>query len=784
MKSMSSSSIILFLMLVFANFTIPCSAISNSDIIANEDALCTDDVFMYNDTMVKDRGYLSGNGDRIFKIDYIDCKIYNDDCEIDFDEAPKLVDGEILCGLRKIVEEIGGSVAYDSSKQMITISYGVNVIVLWIENNTISVNGEELLINVPAQIIDDKIFVPASDVFKYIGFCENDTELNNVKTFIESGAKYTLYSNGELIIDGNGIIPDYSGYVDDSDIPWSKYIDEIKCVNINKGIVSIGENSFKICPNLTEVYIPVSVKKISLSAFGYCPMLNDIYYEGTFEEWNKIDNAKNSGTKYALVHYSDNYIEYAPEDDFEFVNGVITKYKGYNEVVNIPMEINGVSVVKIADNAFSRSGCYQITVPNTITSIGKEAFSSCNSLRKIRLSERISEIKERTFMNCTALRDISLPEGITTIGEKAFSGCESLKNISLPTKLKLLDDCAFQCCNSLQNIIFSEELESMGKYVFSDCVLLENIALPDTITYIGDGAFNWCRSIKYIEIPPDVTCISENTFFECESLVNIYLPKNIQSIQRGAFSNCKALEKIILPEITDISENTFYNCFSLKSVIIPESIKNIDLSAFYGCYSLDGIYYMGSPNEWDNINICGSNEVLSETEIYYNYVSLDKYIVNYNVNGGNEKIDADVSDESGKVEVTSIIPTREHCVFLGWSKSKYNIIPEYCAGDIINITGNITLYAIWELNPYTITTFESYKNYTIGVTKLNNIKVPCVINIAKYNDGKLIEVEIRNYSKDTEIFAMSKENDSVKIMLWENLETMKPLCAAEFIKIG
>ena len=91
----------------------------------------------------------------------------------------------------------------------------------------------------------------------------------------------------------------------------------------------------------------------------------------------------------------------------------------------------------------------EISISDSITSIGRETFQSCTNLSLIVLPDGITSIANYTFQNCTNLSLIVLPDEITSIGESAFSGCTNLALTVLPDGITSIGNSAFQNCTSL-----------------------------------------------------------------------------------------------------------------------------------------------------------------------------------------------------------------------------------------------------------------------------------------------------------------------------------------------
>ena len=184
---------------------------------------------------------------------------------------------------------------------------------------------------------------------------------------------------------------------------------------------------------------------------------------------------------------------------------------------------------------------------------------------------------------------------VTNIGERAFDGCRKLESVTIPETIKNIGDYAFIRCNNLKEINLANGVERIGDGAFIDCEKLSKINLPDSIRNIGFGAFN-----------------------DCHSLTKINLPNSIRDIDCGAFEDCHSLTEIKLPnQLTKISEETFKLCENLISISIPNSINRIEYDAFSWCDNLSNIYFDGTEEVWNNIEIEEGNEDLENAIIHF-----------------------------------------------------------------------------------------------------------------------------------------------------------------------
>ena len=186
-----------------------------------------------------------------------------------------------------------------------------------------------------------------------------------------------------------------------------------------------------------------------------------------------------------------------------------------------------------------RKDATSYTVPDTVTSIGNEAFCDC-SLESITIPGSVKSIGEGAFED-SALKSVELHNGLIHIGDHAFCSCSSLTNIEIPSSVTSIGRSAFSFCD-LRTISIPEGVKSID--CISYCKSLESIKIPDSVASIGYEAFFYCESLRNIVIPDSVTSIGEYAFSVCKSLVSITLPDSVTSIGDGAFEMCESLKDI------------------------------------------------------------------------------------------------------------------------------------------------------------------------------------------------------------------------------------------------
>ena len=211
--------------------------------------------------------------------------------------------------------------------------------------------------------------------------------------------------------------------------------------------------------------------------------------------------------------------KYAYEVD-EYGNATITEFLGPVDPANdgpyditIPTTLGGYTVTGLGEDSFStdndRSPLYEIhhekihsvTIPQSVTSIGEDAFAQCCALQSLTIKDAATSIGDWAFDECYKLTTLSLGKNIKTIGDYAFYDCRILNNVTIPQSVTSIGDQAFGCCYGMDSFTIKDATTSIGEYAFFNCWKLETLSLGENITTIGDDAFRDCELLKCIMLP-------------------------------------------------------------------------------------------------------------------------------------------------------------------------------------------------------------------------------------------------------------------------------------------
>jgi hypothetical protein len=295
-------------------------------------------------------------------------------------------------------------------------------------------------------------------------------------------------------------------------------------------------------------------------------------------------------------------------------------------MVNIPDMIDGLPVTAIEH--FPNSSLTSVTIPDSVTSIGDNAFGGCTSLTSMTIPDSVTSIGTNAFENCTSLTNVTIGSGVTSISDSAFDGCSALTSVTIPNSVTSIGDNAFSYCWNLTSVTIPNSVTNIGDAAFFGCGLT-NVTIGSGVTSIGDEAFNECGNLTSITIPNSVSSIGTGTFDNCDRLraitVNVLnptyssvdgvlfnksqtilvtypagiagaytIPNSVTSIGDSAFFTCLLSSVTIPNNVTSIGDYAFQGCTSLTSVTIGSGVTSIGDEAFWDCTTLTNVYFRGN----------------------------------------------------------------------------------------------------------------------------------------------------------------------------------------------
>ena len=261
--------------------------------------------------------------------------------------------------------------------------------------------------------------------------------------------------------------------------------------------LTIGENAFNWCINLTNFTIPDSVKELTIgyAAFGGCTKLADFTIPEGVEKLNIGENAFSECTK--LTNFT-------IPDKVKELNIGEKAFSGCTKLTNftIPGSVKELTIDRNAFRNCNKLTNFTISEGVEKLNIGRNAFRNCYKFTNFTISGSVKEltIGENAFENCNKLTNFTISDSVEklTIGGGAFYGCESLKDFTIPGSVKELtiDNWAFKDCSSLEAFTIPEGVEKLtiGEAAFQGCNKLTNFTIPEGVEKlnIGEKAFSGC----------------------------------------------------------------------------------------------------------------------------------------------------------------------------------------------------------------------------------------------------------------------------------------------------
>ncbi len=333
------------------------------------------------------------------------------------------------------------------------------------------------------------------DDVTYIGsdtFC-NTAYYNNNNNWFDG----VLYISNHLIANKDNVNGDYTIRQGTKCISCNAFYGctGLTSITIPDSVTSIGSGAFGDCTGLTSITIPNSVTNIGSETFMECTGLASITIPDSV-------TGIGGGAFYNTAYYNNNS---------NWFDGVL--YIG-NHLIDAKEDI--------VNNSY--------TIRQGTKCVAGDAFSDCARLTSVTIPGSVTSIGRGAFYGCTGLTSITIPDSVTSIGDYAFCGCVNLSIIMVDENNK--DYC------SVDGALYNKDKTSL---IICPAGQKDVFIIPDSVTEIGDYALEGCKRLTSITIPNSVTSIGAGAFCDCTSLTSITIPDSVTRIGDWAFGGCSNL---------------------------------------------------------------------------------------------------------------------------------------------------------------------------------------------------------------------------------------------------
>ena len=315
-------------------------------------------------------------------------------------------------------------------------------------------------------------------------------------------------------------------------------------VTIPNAVTEIGFRAFSGCTGLTEVTIPNAVTHIGDGVFAYCTGLKKVI-------WNarNVQNFLHNYSTYPFLSCKQ-LTDFVFGEEVEHIPALLCC-----ELASLKNLVIGNSVTSIGISAFD--GCSGLTEViwnarnvQDFQDNSSRPFSGCDRLTDFVFGEEVEHIPDYLCYQLTSLNTIVIPNSVTSIGTNAFSFCSGLKTVTIPNSVTSIGTNAFSFCSGLKTVTIPNSVTDIGDEAFYYCTGLTEVTIPNSVTSIGSGTFEDCSGLKTVTIPNSVTDIGDEAFYYCTGLKTVTIGNSVKSIGDKAFYHCSSLEHVTSKAVT------------------------------------------------------------------------------------------------------------------------------------------------------------------------------------------------------------------------------------------
>jgi len=404
--------------------------------------------------------------------------------------------------------------------------------------------------------------------------------------------------------------------------------DDIVSVILGTIVTGISKNAFQSASKITSIILPTSINDISSNAFQDTPSFESVYIpESVLTELNI---PLSDGNKLSYTDMS--FYGSAATVNIKALESITTFLNDRGDIINI--DISGALTSTIITSNSSLFYYYNLVnsdkkmiitvkIGTGVTSIGYEAFKYTQKLKEVIIPNSVTSIGEEAFYS-SSINVLTIPDSVTSIGNRAFDSSD-LSSINISNSVESIGEYAFAYTTRLSSLTFDENssLTDISDNAFNTSSL-KTITIPNSVISIGTSCFG-NSLLNKIEFESDSSLNSIGSLvFQYTKITTITIPNSVTSIGGSCF-RYSLVEEIIFEQnssLTSIGIYSFLNAVSLTTITIPDSVTSIATSAFKGTNSLTTITIPNSVESIDSTAFEDSslNEIIFEQDSSLNAI--------------------------------------------------------------------------------------------------------------------------------------------------------------------
>lgn len=428
----------------------------------------------------------------------------------------------------------------------------------------LTANEETKLVPITAIVVEDGVTGLGDFAFAYTSI-EKATFSENVT---EYGQKLFAKCSELTTVDWDGYKPEKTSHEDIADVETEKFVSDAMfdgCTALKNSIV--GGQTYE-----NKLVLPKDIVGIGYSAFY------DAEFE-TIDFLNDLQQVKYIGGYAFSQNESLSSLYISKDITYYLRKGSADTFSGATSLKSVTIE-NGVTSIPV--RFFASSGIEELTIPHTVTEIGKGAFSG-TKISSISLGP-VTEIGNDAFANCSQLKTFEI-EGSESLefhfgkvfneygGSNVPLESFTLKSAASISKLSRISDTLKSLTiggvdipdgffaeyssgelvtnESLKTVTLLDGVTSIGKSAFASATSMTTLEIADSVTSIGNGAFNNCKNLTTVKISKDSQLETIEDFaFYWNGLKELYLPSKVSSIGNYAFQHNSNLAVVNMTDVT------------------------------------------------------------------------------------------------------------------------------------------------------------------------------------------------------------------------------------------